>query len=158
MTPFSSRSAASSAFCASLIACSYTLMSLRSFWIFALRMCAQLITSCGGRIKVQKVVIDARGAKLEGDLYSSESNPSDKVLYYIHGGGFWEGSTKKAIRFVSYAAKHWGYNVFSVDYRLCPQYKCADTLSDCEAGYRHLLKTYAPGNIILIGESAGGNY
>ena len=104
-------------------------------------------------LKFEKVALSDCGAW----MITSESNPSDKVLYYIHGGGFWEGSTKKAIRFVSYAAKHWGYNVFSVDYRLCPQYKCADTLSDCEAGYRHLLKTYASGNIILIGESAGGN-
>lgn len=104
-------------------------------------------------LKFEKVALPDCGAW----MITSESNPSDKVLYYIHGGGFWEGSTKKAIRFVSYAAKHWGYNVFSVDYRLCPQYKCADTLSDCEAGYRHLLKTYASGNIILIGESAGGN-
>ena len=90
-------------------------------------------------------------------MISTSANPSDKILYYIHGGGFWEGSTKQGFRFVSYVAKHWGYNVFSVDYRLCPQYKCADTLSDCQAGYEHLLKTFAPKHIILMGESAGGN-
>lgn len=106
-----------------------------------------------------------KGLKLEkaelphcsGWLVSAEKNPRDKVLCYIHGGGFWSGSTREGFRFVSYAAKHFGYNIFSVDYRLAPNYKCLDAVGDCEDGFRYLLKTYDPKNIILMGESAGGN-
>ena len=104
-------------------------------------------------LKLEKITLPDCGAW----MISAEGNPSDKILYYIHGGGFWEGSAKKAFRFISYVVKHWGYNVFSVDYRLCPQYKCVDTLSDCQAGYQYLLKTFTPKDIILMGESAGGN-
>ena len=104
-------------------------------------------------VKLERITLPDCGAW----MISAEGNPSDKILYYIHGGGFWEGSAKKAFRFISYVVKHWGYNVFSVDYRLCPQYKCVDTLSDCQAGYQHLLKTFTPKDIILMGESAGGN-
>ncbi len=32
-------------------------------------LCAQLLTTDGGRIKVEKITIDARGAALEGELY-----------------------------------------------------------------------------------------
>ena len=90
-------------------------------------------------------------------LISSAHNLKDKILYYIHGGGFVNGSTRQAFRFVSYAVKHFGYNIYSVDYRLAPDFKCLDTIKDCEDGYRFLLERYAPENIILIGESAGGN-
>ena len=104
-------------------------------------------------LKLEKVPLPDCGAWMT----SAQANPSGKVLYYIHGGGFWEGSTKNGLRFISYVVRHWGYNVFSVDYRLCPQFKCLDAISDCLAGYQHLLKTFAPGDIILMGESAGGN-
>ena len=92
-----------------------------------------------------------------GWMIRSVKNPSDKVLYYIHGGAFVGGYTRGSFRFISFAVRNFGYNVFSVDYRLAPKFTCIDAIGDCEDGYRHLLKTYDPKNIILIGESAGGN-
>ena len=89
--------------------------------------------------------------------FSLDKNPKDKVLYYIHGGGFHEGSTRGAISFMSYVVRKWGYNVFSIDYRLAPDFKCLDAVGDCEDGYKYLLNTYKAKNIILMGESAGGN-
>ena len=88
---------------------------------------------------------------------SSDKNPKDKIIYYIHGGGFVNGSTKLLFKFISYAVKHFGYNIYSVDYRLTPVHTCMDTITDCENGYRHLLEHYAPENIVLMGESAGAN-
>ena len=90
-------------------------------------------------------------------LISKDDNPKDKVLYYIHGGGFVNGSTRDAFRFVSYATKHFGYNVYSIDYRTTPDHVCLDTISDVENGYKTLLERYKPKDIILMGESAGGN-
>ena len=66
-------------------------------------------------------------------------NPEGKIIYYIHGGGFVNGSTRQGMRFISYAVKHFGYDIYSVDYRMAPNYKCLDTVSDCEEGYRFLL-------------------
>ena len=65
--------------------------------ILVFNCCAQLITSCGGRIKVQKVVIDARGAKLEGDLYYPDGiSDEDKIpaVVVVHGGGVNKGNYK----------------------------------------------------------------
>ena len=92
-----------------------------------------------------------------GWLISREGNPEDKVLYHIHGGGFINGCTKMAFFFLSHVVNKWGYNVFSVDYRLAPDHQCIDTITDCEDGYKYLLEHYKPENIILMGESAGGN-
>ena len=84
-------------------------------------------------------------------------NPADKVVYYIHGGGFTGACTKERMRFVSTLARRFGYNVFSIDYRLAPEFRHPCAVYDCLDGYRHLLEQYNPENIVLIGESAGGN-
>ena len=86
-----------------------------------------------------------------------DKNPKDKIIYYIHGGGFVNGCTRQLFPFISYAVKKFGYDMYAVDYRLTPYYTCIDTITDCENGYKRLLEDYAPENIILMGESAGGN-
>ena len=92
-----------------------------------------------------------------GWLITKEGNPKDKILYYIHGGGFYGGCTRERFEFVSYAVDHFGYNMFSIDYRMAPNYKCIDTVKDCEDGYLYLLKNYDPKRIVALGESAGAN-
>lgn len=82
-------------------------------------------------------------------------NPGDRIICYIHGGGFTNCSTKRYFPFISYAVNHFGYDVFSIDYRLAPRYKCLDILSDCTDGYEELLKEYEGKNVCLMGESAG---
>lgn len=65
--------------------------------IFVFSFCAQLITSAGGRIKVQKITLDARGATLEGDLYyPAGANEHDKLpaVVVVHGGGVNKGNYK----------------------------------------------------------------
>ena len=88
---------------------------------------------------------------------SLDKNPKNKVLYYIHGGGFVAGSSRDTFGFISYAVKHFGYNIFSIDYRLAPNHKCLETIEDCFDGYKYLLRDRNPKDIILIGDSAGGN-
>ena len=88
---------------------------------------------------------------------TSSKNPKDKIIYYIHGGGFVNGSTKDLFPFIQYGVKNFGYDFYSVDYRLTPVHTCIDTITDCENGYQYLLEHYRPENIILMGESAGGN-
>ena len=90
-------------------------------------------------------------------MVTKPGNPVDKIVYYIHGGGFVGGCTKARMPFVSTLAKRFGYNVFSIDYRLAPEFRHPCATSDCLDGYRYLLARYKPENIVLLGESAGGN-
>jgi acetyl esterase/lipase len=55
-------------------------------------------------------------------LVSKEGNPTKKIIYYIHGGGFTGACTKERMRFVSKMVNELGYNVFSIDYRLAPEF------------------------------------
>ncbi len=104
-------------------------------------------------LKIEKVDL----SHTSGWRISKPGNPEDKILYHIHGGGFINGCAKMTFAFLSYVVNNWGYNVFAIDYRLAPVHQCIDTITDCEDGYKYLLEHYSPDNIILMGESAGGN-
>ena len=90
-------------------------------------------------------------------LIRKDDNPEDKIVYYIHGGGFVNSCTRSRMKFISYVVRNFHNNVFSIDYRLAPEYMYPCALNDCLEGYETLLKDYKNENIVFVGESAGGN-
>lgn len=104
-------------------------------------------------LKVERISL----ANCNAWILSKEGNAADKIIYYIHGGGFTGACTKERISFVTYLVRNFGYNVFSVDYRLAPEFPFPAPLDDCFDGYLFLTKSFAAQNIFLIGESAGGS-
>lgn len=84
-------------------------------------------------------------------------NPTDRIVLYLHGGGFVVGSVKTRRMFTSYIANKLGYNVVAPEYRLAPEHPFPAAPQDCFTVYQELLREYAPNRIILLGESAGGN-
>lgn len=91
------------------------------------------------------------------ELLSHPDNSTDRVILYLHGGGFVVGSVKTRRMFTSCIANKLGYNVIAPEYRLAPEHPFPAAPQDCFAVYRELLKEYAPDRIVLLGESAGGN-
>lgn len=91
------------------------------------------------------------------ELLTHPQNPTDRIVLYLHGGGFVVGSVKTRRMFTSYIADKLGYNVAAPEYRLAPEHPFPAAPRDCFAAYRALLGEYAPGRIVLLGESAGGN-
>ncbi len=82
--------------------------------------------------------------------------PQEKLIYYVHGGGFTHGSSIIPLPFLCQMAARHGYNSFSVDYRLAPEHPYPAGVDDATAAYRGLLDLgYKPENIVLCGESAG---
>ena len=92
-----------------------------------------------------------------GWLIRRSGNPEDKIIYYIHGGGFTGACTKDRMKFVSALVKEFGYNVFSVDYRLAPEHMQPCQVLDCLDGYRWCMERWKPENTVFLGESAGAN-
>ncbi len=83
------------------------------------------------------------------------------VVLYVHGGGFEVCSKETHWMIASQFAKA-GYLVVSTNYRLAPEYPFPSGLSDVCAAYLWTLDNAArfggdPQNIIVAGESAGGN-
>jgi len=83
--------------------------------------------------------------------------PKDKVILYIHGGGFMSGSCLTHRGHVSKIVMGTGITALLFDYRLAPEHPFPAALNDCVTAYLYLLEEgYSPKNIVICGESAGG--
>ena len=81
----------------------------------------------------------------------------DKVILYIHGGGFMSGSCLTHRGHVSKFVMGTGITALLFDYRLAPEHPFPAALDDCVTAYLYLLEEgYSPENILICGESAGG--
>lgn len=86
--------------------------------------------------------------------------PEDKLIIYLHGGGFQQVPRGKYMEFPFGAelAARSGLNVIAPDYRLMPEGHFPDTIDDASAVYTALLESgYQAEDIAVTGESAGGN-
>lgn len=80
----------------------------------------------------------------------------DKVILYVHGGGYVSGSCADHRGFVASFARRLGYAGLTYDYRLAPEHPYPAAVEDSLAVYRGLLERFQPENILIAGESAGG--
>lgn len=100
--------------------------------------------------------VDARGVPAEL-VTTGEPSSGDRVLLYLHGGGYVLGSLRTARGLAAELSRASGARVLSVDYRLAPEFPFPAALDDSVAAYRHLLDLgVGPGDIALCGDSAGG--
>jgi monoterpene epsilon-lactone hydrolase len=84
--------------------------------------------------------------------------PPDRALLYIHGGAWFMGSTNTHRGLVSHIAYESRIRALSINYRLAPEHPFPAGLEDCETAYEWLQQNGIPaGNIIVAGDSAGGN-
>lgn len=87
-----------------------------------------------------------------------QNSPRDQALVYFHGGGFVFGVTPPHLALVAHLARQMHIRALMVDYRLAPAHPFPAALDDCVTAYHWLLKQgVSPQNIVLAGDSAGGN-
>lgn len=81
----------------------------------------------------------------------------NRVLLYLHGGGYLSGSTVSHRLMVAATGRAAGVRTLALDYRLGPENRFPAALEDALAGYRYLLdQGIAPRHIVIGGDSAGG--
>jgi monoterpene epsilon-lactone hydrolase len=81
----------------------------------------------------------------------------DRVLQYVHGGGYVIGSADYYRKLTGHLANALGCRVLNVDYRLAPEYPHPAPVEDSMAAYRWLLdQGIEAGHIAISGDSAGG--
>lgn len=96
---------------------------------------------------------------VKGEWVSSrdQESKSDRVIYYLHGGGYISGSAASARPITATLARKFGLRAFALDYRLAPEHRFPAGLDDAVAGYRWLLSSGVdPKRIAVAGDSAGG--
>ncbi len=94
-------------------------------------------------------------------VQADNADPSRRLLY-LHGGAFTAGSPKSHRPITSKYARMAGVSVLAVDYRLVPENKRIDCLTDCQTAYRWILENGpdgpgSPSVLFVSGDSAGGN-
>ena len=105
---------------------------------------------------VMRKVVSADGVSCQWVI--PQNSPTDRVLLYLHGGGFVFGLTPPHLQMGACLAQKMSMRILMVDYRLAPDYPFPAALDDCATAYRWLLKQgISAQKIVVAGDSAGGN-
>jgi len=81
----------------------------------------------------------------------------DRVILYLHGGGYVMGSINTHRAMVARIARASQAKALAIDYRMAPEHPFPAAVDDATAAYRWLLaQGYKPGKIVISGDSAGG--
>lgn len=104
-------------------------------------------------IKVEK--IDANGVPCQ--MLTPPGADADRVIVYVHGGGYVFGSLVSHGGVVGELARASACRALQVDYRLAPEHPFPAAVEDACAAYRYLVANgTAPEKITIMGDSAGG--
>lgn len=102
-------------------------------------------------------VSPVKSGGLSGDWIQGPGANSDTAILYLHGGAFVTGSPAVHRELPARVSSSSGIRVFSLTYRLAPEYPFPAALEDTLEAYRWLLdQGYAPSSLVLGGESSGG--
>jgi len=99
--------------------------------------------------------VDAGG--VPGAWVSVPGAVDDRVLFYLHGGGYGVGSIKTHTEMVSRMCRASGSRALVIDYRLAPEHPYPAAVQDSLSAYRWLVKSgVSPAHVVIGGDSAGG--
>lgn len=104
-------------------------------------------------IALQKEVIQG----IYSEWIIPDKAPADKLVFYIHGGGYLSGSCHDHRAIVAKIARKTGIRHFLFDYGLAPEAPYPAAIHDAASVYQHILHCgQEPDKIIFMGESVGG--
>jgi len=123
----------------------------------------EAIDAMGDRATLEDVEIrptDAAG--VPGEWILAPGADVRRRFLYIHGGAFMIGSPRSHRPITTELARRSGAAVLAIDYRLMPEHRRLDCLTDCQTAYRHVLEQGPDGPaplhaLFVAGDSAGGN-
>lgn len=94
---------------------------------------------------------------VEATLMTPEHVEGNRVMLYLHGGGYASGGPRAYHALAGQYAKLLRAKVYIPDYRLAPQHPFPVPINDAFAAYRSLLDAgHDPRSIVISGDSAGG--
>ncbi len=99
--------------------------------------------------------VEAGGVSAEWSV--ADGADQDKVILYVHGGGYVMGSAGSHRDMTGRLSQAAGARVLSLNYRLAPEHPFPAPVDDAVAAYRWLLgQGIQASNMAIAGDSAGG--
>lgn len=111
----------------------------------------------GGRFPADVVgtAVDAGG--VPGEWIDAPGGVADRVVLYLHGGGYVAGSIDSHRNLTGHLAQAMGCRVLALDYRLAPEHPHPAPVDDAVRAYRWLLdQGLSADHVMVAGDSAGG--
>lgn len=135
---------------------------LKKKYKFYRKVNSKVITPIKSIYEICDYKINLKDRNIPVRLFEPDEYKSDEAFLFFHGGGWVIGDIDTYTKPCASLANATGRRVFSVDYRLAPEYPFPRGLDDCyhaaRCFYRHADKfNVKRENIILIGDSAGSN-
>ncbi|HCP55517.1 MULTISPECIES: alpha/beta hydrolase [Pseudomonas] len=147
--------------------------TLRRCLRFALKVCFRSVMRPPVPIAIQRCTINlltaVNLAKLDGTRtlrniagrpceWYRPSVPNGSVMLYLHGGAYLVGSPRSHRSICTTLARFGQIEVCALDYRMAPEHPFPAARDDALAAYQALLaQGYGPEQIVVAGDSAGGN-
>ncbi|MEM7552701.1 MAG: alpha/beta hydrolase [Cyanobacteria bacterium P01_A01_bin.84] len=105
------------------------------------------------------IVEEVNAFGVTADLISTPASKQNKVILYLHGGGYLVGSRNSYRRLASDISEASKAKVLLIEYRLAPEHPFPAALDDALIAYKWLIGEggFSPKNIAVAGDSAGGN-
>lgn len=98
------------------------------------------------------------GETIDGLWTGTHNATTERVVLFLHGGGFVSGSAGSYAKLAARVADALNARAFVPDYRLAPEHPFPAACEDALTSYQALLaRGYDPDQIVLAGDSAGGN-
>ncbi|HJU29733.1 MAG TPA: alpha/beta hydrolase, partial [Candidatus Binataceae bacterium] len=94
---------------------------------------------------------------VDAEWVTAPGASDDRVVLYLHGGGYVLGSIKTHRDLMGRIARAGHARVLGLNYRLAPEHPFPAAVEDAVAGYRWLMNQgVKPSRIAVAGDSAGG--
>ena len=116
----------------------------------------------GDSVEFEGDIIPVDEAGMRGEWVVAPGADTTRRLLYIHGGAWMMGSPRSHRAITTRFALLTGGAVFSLDYRLLPEFTRQQGIDDCRSAYRWILENGPGGpesltDLFVAGDSAGGN-
>ncbi|HEY4940571.1 MAG TPA: alpha/beta hydrolase [Rhizomicrobium sp.] len=99
----------------------------------------------------------AQVGPLKGEWVRVPNSSPDRLILYFHGGGYIAGSPETHRALIARLAQASEATVFSLAYRLAPEFAFPAAVRDGIDAYRHLIaRNISPQQIALAGDGSGG--
>lgn len=136
-----------------------------AFCVTAAVLSRQLHVAHAAPQELKKTTVTYRevdGHPILADVYRPADDKVRPVIVWIHGGALIVGHRERVPDRIRQLAGERGYALVSIDYRLAPETKLPEIISDIEAAFRWLASDGArdfqlnPDRLVVSGSSAGG--
>lgn len=122
---------------------------------------AELLSYLGQRpwgVQERQFTVEGPVGPITLRSFRARGAPHDKVVLFIHGGGYVACDTRLYRGLLGQIALRSGAEVLAPDYRLAPDHPFPAAIEDIQSTWDHLITDmgYKSENIVLAGDSAGG--